>query len=147
MHFSPAQPTDMEPLLDMTLALWPDTEREEERAAWLAAMADEEQLVLLAKAEQVYVGFCHCTIRTDYVPGAATNRVAYLEAIYVQPVYRQQGVASELLKAAEQWAVTKGCTELGSDTGTDNTTAMQWHQQAGFTEVERMVCYIKRIAD
>ncbi len=49
------------------------------------------------------------------------------------------------MKAAETWALSQGCTELGSDTQADNRLSIEVHNQLGFQEVERLVCFLKRI--
>ena len=50
-----------------------------------------------------------------------------------------------LVKATEDWAVSRGCHELGSDTELSNGLSIQVHGRLGFEEVERLVCFLKRI--
>src|SRR5208283_1404129 len=50
------------------------------------------------------VGLVEVALRNDYVNGTTTTPVAFLEAIYVVPDARLQGIARALIACAEQWA-------------------------------------------
>ena len=47
--------------------------------------------------------------------------------------------------AAETWAVTNGYTEIASDTELENGISLQAHLALGFEEVERQICFRKRL--
>ena len=47
------------------------------------------------------VGLIELALRTDYVHGASTSPVAYVEGVFVSPMHRRQGVARALLRLAE----------------------------------------------
>ena len=81
----------------------------------------------------------------DYVPGADHFPVAYVEGLYVAGKSRRKGVGLALLKRAELWAITNGCTQLGSDVLIENEQSCRFHTQVGFREVERVVCFIKDV--
>jgi aminoglycoside 6'-N-acetyltransferase I len=55
-------------------------------------------------------------------------------------------VARLLCRAVESWAREQGCTELASDADVGNQISHATHQALGFDEVERVVCYHKRLA-
>jgi aminoglycoside 6'-N-acetyltransferase I len=55
-------------------------------------------------------------------------------------------VANQLLAAAEQWALERGFSHLGSDARLDNLVSHSWHRAAGFAEVERIVAFAKPLA-
>lgn len=82
-------------------------------------------------------------IRTDYVNGADTSPVAFLEGIYVVPEARRSGIARELVAAAERWALSMGCTELACDARIENTSSHAMHAALGFVETERVVFFKK----
>jgi len=50
-----------------------------------------------------------------------------------------------LMSAAENWAISRGYNELGSDTEANNGLSIQAHARLGFEEVERLVCFLKQI--
>lgn len=85
--------------------------------------------------------------RRAYVPGAAAPDTAFLEGIWVAPDHRRQGIATALLHRVAAWARQQGCEDLGSDALLDNTVSHAWHHSMGFSEVERTVSYIRRLAD
>jgi len=41
--------------------------------------------------------------------------VPYLEAWFVEASFRKQGIGRALMNALEQWAISRGFTELASD--------------------------------
>jgi len=91
------------------------------------------------------IAFINLSLRYDYVPGVKKSPVAYVEGIYVKAEYRKQGIATRLIRHAEQWALEKQCTELASDALIENTDSQHFHIQMGFREVERAVAYIKPV--
>ena len=90
------------------------------------------------------MGFAEATQR-EYVDGADAGAVAYLEALWVRPRERRQGVARALLAAVEAWANERGCTALGSDADIDNPDGLGWHAALGFEEVGRTVNFVRAI--
>ena len=105
----------------------------------------EECAVFLLHINDKPAGFAQCQLRHDYVEGAHTSPVGYLEGIYVLPEYRSQGHAHELLAHCEQWARSQGCTEFASDCELDNTGSLAFHLKMGFTEANRVICFTKKL--
>ena len=91
------------------------------------------------------VGFAQCQLRHDYVEGTAASPVGYLEGIFVKEEYRHNGYARELLCECEKWAKEKGCKEFASDCETDNDSSLGFHIALGFDEVNRIICFVKRL--
>lgn len=91
------------------------------------------------------IGFAHCQLRYDYVEGTKSSPVSYLEGIFIEEDYRRYGYANKLIKSCESWLKEKGCTEFASDSVIDNMDSYNFHTSNGFTEVNRIRCYIKRI--
>lgn len=91
------------------------------------------------------IAFMNLSLRSEYVPGATQNPVAYIEGIYVLDEYRNQGVGTALIKFAEQWAIEHRCVELASDALIENTVSYEFHTKVGFREVERVVFFIKPV--
>lgn len=132
-------------LTGMTVEWWPDSRYDEELHYWKSLIGSMDHYCALARQGKVYSGFIHLSVRHDYVEGAATDRTAYLEGIYVKPGYRKQGTARCLLASAERWARSKGLTQLASDTAIENSCSQHFHQQTGFRETNRLVCYLKNL--
>ena len=109
------------------------------------AQARPDAAFFLAYAEETAIGFAQCQLRHDYVEGADSSPVGYLEGIYVADGYRKQGVARELLCACESWAKAKGCAEFASDCELENTQSLQFHLNVGFEEANRIICFTKKL--
>jgi aminoglycoside 6'-N-acetyltransferase I len=91
----------------------------------------------------VPLGFVEVSLRVDYVNGADTSPVAFLEGIFVAPHARQRGIARALIAEVERWALNNGCMELASDAGLENTGSHAMHLALGFAESERVVFFKK----
>lgn len=85
------------------------------------------------------VGFVTCSIKREYVAGCNTNKVAYLEGLYVLPEHRGKNIATQLIKHFELWAKKKGCKELASDLEVNNKASLQFHNKMGFEIVETTI--------
>lgn len=71
--------------------------------------------------------------------------MAYLEGWYVEPDVRRRGIGRALVRAAEDWGRTQGCTEFASDTEIENAASAAAHTALGFEEVDRVRCFRKRL--
>lgn len=130
------------PLLD---ALWPGQTVSEWEEELHRFKGDQDATFFVAWDGERAIGFSQVQIRHDYVEGSASSPVGYLEGLYVDESLRNQGVARQLVEAAEQWALLKGCTEFGSDVALHNVASQHMHERLGFREANRTVSYIKSI--
>ena len=136
---------DLPILAELACPLWPDNTVEEMHAELGEILTKPDAAFFLAYAEETAIGFAQCQLRCDYVEGTDSSPVGYLEGIYVAEEYRKQGVARELLTACESWAKTKGCMEFASDCELDNAQSLQFHLNVGFEEVNRIICFTKKL--
>ena len=103
-----------------------------------AVRADSEHQPVFV-AEDPNGGLCglmEVAIHTS-APGCTTQRVGYLEAWYVDPAWRKQGIGRRLVAAAESWAIMQGCREMASDTNQGYPVSPTAHAQLGY---ETVVC-------
>ena len=143
MLIRPVEPTDSTAWERMRQALWPSAEGEHaaEIAAFFNGNRSDPAEVLMAFDEAgTAIGFVELSIRS-YAEGCESDRVAYLEGWYVDPGMRRRGIGSALVRAAEEWGRSQGCTEMASDTEIENATSALAHRSLGFTEVERIICF------
>lgn len=106
----------------------------------------EHQMTFLAKNEEhKAIGFINVSIRRDYVEGADHSPTGYLEGIYVEPEYRNKGVAKAMLQLGETWLWQHHCTQIGSDTWLRNKVSQAFHKRLGFREEEILVHFLKDI--
>ena len=122
----------------LRFALWPHYALDEMQREMADVRADiEQQPVFVAeRPDGGLCGFVEIPIHTS-APGCKTNRIGYLEAWYVDPDYRNQGVGRALVKVGEAWAKSQGCTEMASDTVPEYSISPQAHAALGYQEVER----------
>lgn len=90
-------------------------------------------------------GYLNMSIRHDYVNGADSSPVAYIEAVYVRSEYRSRGIARRLIEEAEVFARDRGLTQMGSDCLLTNTASERFHKSCGFAETERVICFVKNL--
>lgn len=132
--------------LAMGLALWPHHKKAELEEEFRSDLKSGKHKQWLARnGDGEYVGFVNFSLRSDYVQGAASSPVGYVEGIYVKPEYRKRGVAKALIGQAEEWAKMQGCKELGSDAELSNSDSQEFHENLGFKKAAVIVHYTRKI--
>jgi aminoglycoside 6'-N-acetyltransferase I len=133
--------------LPLREALWPHCSRAEHLAEMASCVSSPDRYAqFLAYGQNGEpIGLAEASIRTDYVNGATTAPVGFLEALYVIPEARRRGAATQLVVAVSDWAVSAGCSELASDTALENELSQKVHKALGFQETERVVFFRKSL--
>ena len=152
MVIRPVEASDADEWLRMRLALWPDSNPDTENNEIKSFLVNPVRRVLptLAAAfvcQRPDVGLCglvEVSIR-PCANGCETNNVGYLEAWYVDPDARGQGIGRALVTAVEEWAREQGCREMASDAVIDNFASHAAHQRLGYVETGRVVEFCKRL--
>ena len=127
--------------LRLRIALWPEASLESQYCEMAEiARTFDQQPVFVAEVEgsqpTQLCGLMEVAIHTA-APGCITNRIGYLEAWYIDPDFRQQGIGRGLVEAAETWARTQGCNEMASDTDRSYPISPTAHDHLGYRIVER----------
>jgi aminoglycoside 6'-N-acetyltransferase I len=127
-------------------ALWPEgsaAEHGAEALRFFRGASTEPLAVFVADdADHELVGFAEVSIRS-YAEGCLTDRVGYLEGWYVAPSARRRGTGRALVRAAEDWARARGCTEFASDTEPGNEQSIRAHRALGFADAGLVRCFRK----
>ena len=129
----------------MRQRLWPEAPAEYLSFDLDDRLVDPDYVVFVASGEDPdLVAFIEAGLR-EHGEGCETSPVGSIEAWYVDEHLRGQKLGRELILAAEHWAREKGCTEMASDTWLENEASITAHLKLGYTEVERLVHFAKRL--
>jgi aminoglycoside 6'-N-acetyltransferase I len=129
----------------LRLALWPDASQPEDEQDMRDYMTSERRTAFVAEADDGgLIGFLEANIR-DYADGCTTRHVGYIEGWYVDEEHRRRGIGAALVREAEDWARSKGCTEMASDCLLENDVSLAAHTALGYEEVERLIHFIKQL--
>jgi aminoglycoside 6'-N-acetyltransferase I len=134
--------------LRLRWALWPsfsldDLERE---MAALRAAPYRAPVFVAVREDGELGGFVEISLH-ETAPGCATSPVGYLEAWYVDPDLRRQGVGRRLVAAAEAWARSMGCREMASDTTPNYPVSPAAHAALGFQTAGEPLLHRKWLSD
>lgn len=138
------QHADMPEWFGMRKCIWPEAPDEYLDFDLNEIIASDDDVVFFALVEGRSVGMIEARIR-EYGEGCETSPVGYIEAWFVREDLRGKGIAGALVQAAENWAREKGCTEMASDTWLDNESGIRAHVKMGYSEVERLVHFMKHL--
>ena len=136
----PMEERDVPAWGEMRCALWPDEDENEMRdelRTLLDATSDYRGWIIIDNMGEP-AGFAEASVR-NIVDGCKIGPAAYLEAIWIAPDRRRNGLAILLLDAIKSWAREQGLVEMGSDCSIQNETSQAWHQAMGFSETGRSV--------
>ena len=143
MNIRLVQPADRDEWFRMRDCLWTGLSDDHVREidAFFATSQDGVTLVV-ERPDGGLCGFIEISLR-NYAEGCISSPVPYIEGWYVDEDMRRSKLGSRLVQAAEEWARSRGFSEMASDTQLDNEGSQQAHQALGYEEVERIVCFRK----
>jgi len=110
-----------------------------------AALTMPLAIFVAATNEGRVVGFLEVDLRTHADGCSPAQPAGYIEGWFVAEGYRQQGIGKMLVEAAEDWARSHGCVEIGSDALVENETSQRAHEALGYEVVDRCVNYRKTL--
>ena len=135
------RPADRRAYQALREKLWPDCS-DSDNDSWFTR--DDATTFLAERPDGSLCGFVEVGSR-PYAEGCESSPVGYIEGWWVDADVRKRGVGRALIEAAEQWARSKGYTEMASDALIDNSVSHASHKALGFEEVERLVMFRKSL--
>jgi aminoglycoside 6'-N-acetyltransferase I len=145
----PVERRDADSWAAMRHALWPEASLEELQREVRAFFDGQSRFVtaaFIAADDDAPIGFIELNLR-PYAEGCESSPVPHIEGWYVVAASRRKGVGRKLVAAAEAWALSRGFTELTSDTTDAYPLSLAAHAASGFEEVERLIALRKRLGD
>ena len=131
--------------LRMSIALFPDDTPDDLAKGMREFRARSDAEVFIVDRDNGSLGgFVEAGSR-PYADGCDSSPVGYVEAWYVDEDLRRRGHGRALLAAAEEWARSRGYTEMASDALLHNEMSHAAHRASGYEEVERHVVFRKVI--
>ena len=141
MRIREYRPADRRAYQALREKLWPDC-TDSDNDSWFAR--DDATTFLAERPDGSLCGFVEVGSR-PYAEDCESSPVGYIEGWWVDADMRKRGVGRALIEAAEQWARSKGYTEMASDALIDNDVSHASHKALGFEEVERLVMFRKSL--
>ena len=132
-------------ITQMAIKMWESHSFEGLENDIIETIKDNKSVFFIKYINDIPIGFAQCSLRYDYVEGTESSPVGYLEGIFVEEQYRNNGYAKELLLSCEKWAKDKGCIEFASDCELVNNESLLFHISMGFIEANRIICFKKKI--
>lgn len=125
--------------------LWPGGDHAADIAEYFAGGSAVLAVVLVAeRSPGQLAGFIEIGLR-PYAEGCETTPVPFIEGWYVDADLRRSGVGTSLVRAAEEWARSRGYSEIASDVELANTVSQAAHEALGYEETSRLVCYRRNL--
>lgn len=140
-----ANKTQLNDIIDLVHLLWNHHSIDELKKEIMNILENKNTQIFIMYQDNIPIAFAQCQLRYDYVEGTTSSPIAYLEGILVRVEYRKQGYAKMLIEQCEMWAREKGCTEFASDCELNNVDSFQFHISSGFREVNRIICFTKKL--
>jgi len=135
--------TDRDRWQEMRRELWPAESDVSHATMMRQILAGDDAWAFIAEANNDrHAGFAEMAIR-PYANGCESVPVPFLEGIWVEPQFRRQGVAAQLIRHIETFVIARGFREIGSDALLDNKISHAAHEAWGFRETERVVYFRK----
>jgi aminoglycoside 6'-N-acetyltransferase I len=140
----PVTQEDKTEWLRMRKGIWPEAPDEYLDYDMDDVLSSDRNAVFFALLEGYPVGMIEVHLK-ESAEGCFSSPVGYLEAWFVNEDMRGKGAAGALIDAAENWARTKGCRDMASDTWLENAVSIRAHAKMGYSEVERLVHFVKQL--
>ena len=102
---------------------------------------DPKRCILVAEDNEKIIGYIYGYLN-DADP-TLNNRLALLDALYVDENYRKQGIADSLIKNFKEWVISNNVKIIEVGVCSENINAKHLYNKHGFNTVkETLICEI-----
>lgn len=99
---------------------------------------DNTKFLYLAEDNNKIIGYIYGYFNKDVT---TNNKVAYLDALYIESEYRKHGIANKLIEEFKKWARENNCANMEVNVCTQNIKAKNLYLKNNFhTTKETMNC-------
>ena len=91
------------------------------------------------------VAYAQVSLRQEYVEGASSYPIAYLDALYIRQNLRTLGVGQRLVDLVTTYVNSLGIEELAADCLSSDLQQFELFLQSGFEEISQMTHFVKSI--
>ena len=132
--------TELESWLALRQALWTRESAAQLRDDARRTLADANQVAfLVTMPDGRSVGFIEA--------GIYEGPRVHIEAWYVDPEFRRQGIGKGLLGHVEQWCLHRTITLMTSDTQSDYPLSPAAHEGSEFRKLTELQIFVKTLKD
>ncbi|MBL9152080.1 MAG: GNAT family N-acetyltransferase [Verrucomicrobiales bacterium] len=143
LSISPITAADLDPWLALRALLWPNDGPDALAEDAARTLADAHQAGFLARdGEGRPIGFIEVAIYRDV---HSQNPRGHIEAWFVVPDRRGEGLGAALLAHAEQWCLHRAITLLTSDTHDGYPLSPVAHEGRGFRKLAELQIFVKEL--
>ncbi|MBQ5951771.1 MAG: GNAT family N-acetyltransferase [Lachnospiraceae bacterium] len=107
----------------------------------LASLDLDRECVLIAEEDGRAAGFVHVSAYESLLLPKCAN----LMGLAVDATYQGSGLGSQLLSAAEAWAVSHGMASMRVNSGESREEAHRFYRSMGYTPVKKQVKFVKTL--
>jgi len=105
-------------------------------------MRSEDSALFVAESAGRVVGLAEVYLRQDEPDPATVARCyGYLQSLMVDPAYRRQGIATQLMAAAEAWAQARGAAEMRLQTWEFDGGPLPFYDRLGYRTLRRTLVH------
>lgn len=95
-------------------------------------LTDPATALFVVEDKTELIGFVTATYQ-DSPPVFARGPAVNIDELYVRPEYRTDGIGSQLLTTAEEWAMSQGADYVTLGVNAKNEPALALYEAAGYT--------------
>jgi GNAT superfamily N-acetyltransferase len=103
-------------------------------------LANPDAALIVADVDNHVVGFAEIYLRQDEAGSAkVAYQYGYLQSLMVDETFRGRDIGTQLVKAAEQWAIERGAAEMRLETWEFPAGPLSFYERIGYTTLRRML--------